>query len=146
MSKVINLIKSENLLNHLPLEIEDIICDYLKEHPAEFKKELKQMLEPFNFDESWKKDKWNKIRVYNDYKQKIKDCIRTIKHCKDHQFYFIKNKTNREWVEKYEFIFMKFYDKNKTYCKCDLCQKQFITKCLREYYEKNFFRDLFDML
>jgi hypothetical protein len=35
MSKVINLIKSENLLNHLPLEIEDIICDYLK--PNKFK-------------------------------------------------------------------------------------------------------------
>ena len=35
MFKVINLIKSENLLNHLPLEIEDIICDYLK--PNEFK-------------------------------------------------------------------------------------------------------------
>jgi hypothetical protein len=43
VAKVINLIKSENLLYHLPLEIEDIICDFLKEHPADFKKELKEM-------------------------------------------------------------------------------------------------------
>jgi len=35
MAKVIDYIKSENLLNHLPLEIEDIICDFLK--PSEFK-------------------------------------------------------------------------------------------------------------
>jgi len=48
MAKVINYIKNENLLNCLPLEIEDIICDFLKEHPAEFKKELKDVLIPWH--------------------------------------------------------------------------------------------------
>jgi len=46
MSKVIKYIKSKNLLNHLPLEIEDIICDFLKDHPLkkEYDEVLKELL------------------------------------------------------------------------------------------------------
>jgi hypothetical protein len=105
MCKEINLIKSENLLNHLPLELEDMICEFLKEHPLkiELRKELNKVLEPYHMDEPWKK-KWEEHNFYSNYK----NCVRIMKRIK-----------KCGACGKYKFSYMKNYDKNQRLCeKC----------------------------
>lgn len=98
MVSEIELIKNENLLNYLPLELEDMICEFLKEHPLKkaLRKELKEVLKPYNTDDVWKKY-WDKERFYWNYRT----CVRMMKRikydagCGKHKFIWMKNYNKR---------------------------------------------------
>ena len=102
MNQEINLIKNENLLKHIPLELEDMICEFLKEHPLkiELRKELNKVLEPYNMDDPWKKH-WDETNFYWNYRI-WKKTMKRIKHCGG--------------CGKYKFSWMKNYDKNQRVC------------------------------
>lgn len=101
MCKEIKLIKSENLLNNLPLELEDMVCEFLKEHPLKIKlrKELNKVLDPYNTDDPWKKD-WDKNSFYWNYKNwvRIMKRIKKCGGCGHYQFSWMKNYNEEERI------------------------------------------------
>ena len=100
--KEIDLIKSENLLVHLPLEIEDMICSYLKEHPLKIalRKELNEVLKPYNKDGL---KKFNEMLFLGNYKFWLLE-MKRVEHCDNCGYY--------------KFSFMKNYGKSTTCEKC----------------------------